>query len=73
MKNETLGYSVYGGCRNHILKVNGVGAALYKLIRYDNMAGAVRDLTFKNIFNLVNDAAPYRCVESSIYNFMRLI
>lgn len=72
MKNETLGYSVCGGCRNHILKVNGVGAALYKLIRFD-MAGAVTDLAFKNIFNSVSDATPYRCVESSIYNFMRLI
>jgi hypothetical protein len=72
MKNETLGYSVYGGCGNHILKVNGVGAALYKLTRYD-MAGAVKDLTFKNIFNSVSDSTPYRFLESSIYNFMRLI
>ncbi len=72
MKNETLAYSVYGVCRNHILKVNDVGAALYKLTRFD-MAGAVKDLTFKNIFNLVNDSTPYRCVESSIYNFMRPI
>lgn len=72
MKNETLGYSVYGGCGNHILKVNGVGAALYKLTRYD-MAGAVKDLTFKRIMNPVSDSSPYRCVESSIYNFMRLI
>ena len=72
MKNETIGYSVYGGCRNHILKANDVGAALYKLTRFD-MAGTVKDLAFKNIFNSVSDATPYRCVESSIYNFMRLI
>jgi hypothetical protein len=78
MKNETIGYSVYGGCRKHILKANdilaanSVGAALYKLTRFD-MAGAVKDLAFKNIFNSVSDSTPYRCVESSIYNFMRLI
>lgn len=72
MKNETLGSSVYGGCRNHILNVNGIGDALYKLTRFD-MAGAVRDLAFKRIMNPVSDSTPYRCVESSIYNFMRLI
>jgi hypothetical protein len=78
MKNETIGYAVYGGCRNHILKANdilaanSVGAALYQLTNI-GMAGAVRDLAFKRIMNPLNDATPYRCVASSIYKFMRLI
>jgi hypothetical protein len=78
MKNETIGYSVYGGCRKHILKANAIlsanpnVAALYQLTNI-GMAGAVKDLAFKNIINPLNDATPYRCVASSIYKFMRLI